>query len=80
MKHKFYYGSKAKFTDADNKDFSRGDYECTALFQDGKGRPVVVSQKRDPDFPVWKVEYGFSCVVFATYDEAIAFCKGRFSR
>ena len=45
-----------------------------------KGRPVVISQGTDPDFPVWKVEYGFSRVVFGSYDEAMAYCKGRFAR
>jgi len=47
---------------------------------DRKGNPVAISQSKDPDYPVWKVEYGSSCLVFATYDEAIAFCKGRFTR
>ena len=80
MRHRFFYGSEPTFTDDDRRDFFRGGYECKALMKDGKGRPVAISQNTDPDFPVWKVEYGFSCVVFATYDEAMAFCKGRFSR
>lgn len=80
MNHKFYYGSDPTFTDADREDFSRGGYECKALMKDGKGQPVAISQNTDPDFPVWKVEYGYSCVIFATYDEAMAFCKGRFSK
>ena len=51
-----------------------------ALMKDSKGRPVVISQSTDSDFPVWKVEYGFSYVVFGSYDEAMAYCKGRFTR
>ena len=80
MKHKIYYGSEPTFTNDDRANFSRGGYECKALLKDRKGRPVVISQNADPDFPVWKVEYGFSCVVFGSYDEAMAYCKGRFTR
>lgn len=80
MNHKFYYGNEPTFTEADRENFSRGSYECKALMKDHKGQPVAISRNTDPGFPVWKVEYGFSCVVFATYDEAMAFCKGRFSR
>lgn len=80
MRYKYYYGTEPTFTDEDRQHFSRGGYECKALMKDRKGQPVVISQHTDPDFPAWKVEFGFSCVVFATYDEAMAFCKGRFSR
>ena len=80
MKHKIYYGSEPTFTNKDRANFSRGGYECKALLKDRKGRPVVISLSTDPDFPVWKVEYGFSCVVFGSYDEAMAYCKGRFAR
>ena len=80
MKNKIFYGSKPVFTDRDKDSFSRGKYECKALMTDGKGNPVAISQSKDPAFPIWKVEYGSSCLVFATYDEAMAFCKGRFTR
>ncbi len=80
MKHKVYYGATPSYTDADRKYYSRGGYECKMLMKDRKGAPVVISRSSDPDFPVWKVEYGFSCVVFGTYDEVMAFCKGRFTR
>lgn len=79
MKRKFTYGVKPKFTVNDRKLFSRGNYECRFLLQNRKGEPVAVSQCKDPDFPVWKVEYGCSCMVFGSYDEAMAYCKGRFS-
>ena len=54
--------------------------ECKALMKDRRNRPVVISQSKDRDFPVWKVEYGFSCVLFGSYEEAMAFCHGLFTR
>ena len=39
---------------------------------------MAISQNNDPDFPIWKVEYGCSCLVFGSYEEAMAYCKGRF--
>ena len=78
MMHKIYYGSNPKLTDSDRRCFDRGKYECKALMQTAKGKPVIISQSKDKDFPVWKVEHDFSCMVFASYDEAIAYCKGRF--
>lgn len=80
MKNKIFYGSKPVFTDRDKNSFSRGKYECKALMTDRSGNPVAISQSKDPSFPIWKVEYGCSCVVFSTYDEAMAFCKGRFTK
>ena len=79
MKHKIFYGAKPSFTDADRSSFSHGKYVCKALMQTAKGAPVVISQSTDPDLPVWKVEHDHSTVVFATYEEAMAYCKGRFS-
>ena len=78
IKHKFYYGSAPKFTKEDKKSFSRKGYECKALLRDRRGGPVAILQNTDPKFPICKVEYGFSCVVFASYDDALAFCKDRF--
>ena len=80
MRYKIYYGANPTFTDADKRDFSRGGYECKALMKDRRKRPVVISQSKDSDFLVWKVEYGFSCVLFGSYEEAMAFCHGRFTR
>lgn len=34
---------------------------------------------KNESIPVWKVEYGFSCMVFGTFDEAMAFCRGKFT-
>lgn len=78
MKRKITYGSKPKFTANDKDIFSHGNYDCHFLLQNRKGQPVAVSQSKDPDFPVWKVEYGCSCLVFGSYAEAMAYCKGRF--
>lgn len=75
---KIFYGTKPKLTEKDKKMFSRGNYDCKALMQTGKGEPVIISKCENSDYPAWRVEYNFSCVVFNTYDEALAFCKGRF--
>ena len=69
------YGGKTAY---DPKDFSRGKFECKAVFQTRKGMPVVVSHSTDPDYDYWKVEYDFACVVFAEYQDALDFCAGRF--
>ena len=79
MKRKIYYGTEPEFTDSDRNNFSRKGYSCKAVMKTRKGAPVVISQSEDPEFPVWKVEHDFSCIVFATYDEAMAYCKGRFA-
>lgn len=78
MIRRILYGAAPKFTDSDRKNFDRGNYCCKALLQDRKGRPVVISQSKDDDLPIWKVEYGFSCIFFGTYEEAVAYCRGRF--
>lgn len=78
MIRKLFYGTKPKLTDSDRRYFDRGDYRCKALLQDNKGKPVAISQNKHNDFPIWKVEYGFSCIFFGTYEEAMAYCKGRF--
>lgn len=79
MKYKFFYGAEPQFSDRDLQNFSRGGYVCKKLLQNRSGQPVVISQSKDEDAPIWKVEYGFSCLVFGTFDEAMAFCKGRFT-
>lgn len=79
MRYKFFYGAEPQFSDRDLQNFSRGGYVCKKLLQNRNGQPVVISQSKDEDAPIWKVEYGFSCLVFGTFDEAMAFCKGRFT-
>lgn len=78
MKHRIFYGSKPSFMDMPLENFSRGKYQCKNLLQNSKGMPVIISQCQDEDFPIWKVEYGFSCLVFGSYEDAMNFCKGRF--
>ena len=80
MTHRIFYGSDFKLNDSDKKMFSGDGYECKALLQGKSGMPVAVSQKMDKDFPIWKVQYGFSCLVFPTYEDAMDFCKDRFTR
>lgn len=79
VKYRIFYGSQPSFADMDLENFSRGKYQCKRLLQTKKGMPVVISQCKDKDFSIWKVEYGFSCLVFGRYDDAMEFCKGRFT-
>lgn len=80
MTYRIFYGTDFKLTDYDKKMFSRKGYECKDLLQGRAGLPVVVSQKQDKNFPIWKVQYGFSCLVFPTYEDAMDFCRDRFTR
>ena len=75
-----YYGTDFHLTNADRKMFNHGSYECKALMQEKSGMPVAILQSKDPNCPIWKVTYGFSCVVFPTYADAMDFCRGRFKR
>ena len=45
MRFKINYGGKPTY---DPKDFSRGKFECKAVFRTRKGLPVVVSHNTDP--------------------------------
>lgn len=76
MKFNFFYGTKPKISSKQIKDFSRKGYECSLLLQNKSGQPVAVS--RNKELGIWKVECNFSCVYFGTYEEALAYCKGRF--
>lgn len=76
MKHRVFYGGQPSIRNFNPKDFSRGGYECTQLFQNKGGLPVVVSHHKALD--IWKVECNFSSVFFGTKAEALAYCKGRF--
>ncbi len=79
MKYKIFYGTEPKFSDRDLQDFSRGSYECRRLLRNRDGQLVIISKCKNESIPVWKVEYGFSCMVFGTFDEAMAFCRGKFT-
>ena len=76
MKFKFFFGSKPKLSQQDRAAFSDKGYKCELLLQDRKGEPVAISQHKDTG--IWRVSFGFSTIFFATYDEALAYCKGRF--
>ena len=76
MRFKFFFGSKPKFNQQDRACFSDKRYTCELLLQNRKGEPVAISQHKDTG--IWRVSVGFSTVFFATYDEALAYCKGRF--
>ena len=76
---KIYYGEMPKLTEKDKSGYSRNGYNCVALFRTKKGLPVIVSSCDSKlRRTIWKVEYGYSCIVFKTYDEAMEFCESRF--
>lgn len=76
MNRKIYYGIQPKLTDHDRHLFSRGNYDCRKLFQTSSGAPVAVSRNRKLD--IWQVQYGFSSILFGTFEEALDFCRSRF--
>lgn len=78
MKFKLFYNKKPKLTVNDIGSFSTNDYVCRFLLQTMKGQPVAISQSADPDLGIWRVQHGFSCVYFATYTEAMDYCRERF--
>ena len=76
MRFKFFFGGKPKLTQADTDYFNTKEHRCSLLMQDKAGRPVAISQHKGTG--TWRVQFGFSTCYFASYDEALAFCKGRF--
>ena len=78
MKHKIFYGMKTQLRNADRYYFDKGDYTYKKLITTCSGNPVIISQRKDSKFPVLKVEEGFSCIVFASFAEAMAFCRDRY--
>ena len=50
--------------------FSKGDFTCIRLYLTKKGKPVALSEGNSAAYYKWRVQYGFSCVVFKTYEEA----------
>lgn len=75
---KIFIGDTVKLKSSDAKHFSRGNFTCRALMETHKGDPVVISQCQSEEFPFWKVEHGFHCMVFATKEEAMSFCKAHY--
>ncbi len=80
MRLNIYYGAEPRIMNANKHDFDRGNYECALIMRDQKNNPVIVSRSKDPDSQVWRVECGFSCCVFLTRAEAMAFCEKRYIR
>lgn len=78
MRHKFFCGSKPKFTDSDKDMFSRGDYCCHRLLLTVDGKPVGITRHIDPDVSLWKVVHGTFEAVFGSYEAAMEFCKDRY--
>ena len=78
MFHKLIYQKKAALTEADARDFSTKDYTCVKLLLTKRGRPVAILESNDTKNWHWRVQYGFSTVVFSTYAEAMQFCRERF--
>ena len=76
MRFPVFYGTKPKLSVKDMDNFDRGDYKCRILLQTKRGAPVAISEHKDNG--IWKVQHGFSTVVFATRAEAMAYCKDRF--
>lgn len=77
MRFRVFYGGIPKFTESDKKDFDRGSYVCRRLLKTRTGALAVLSKNTDPEYPFWKVEHGFSCVVFASFKEAMQYCTDR---
>ena len=80
MRLNIYYGAEPRIMNANKHDFDRGNYECALVMRDQKNNPDIVSRSKDPDLPVWKVECCFSCCVFLSRAEAMAFCEKRYRR
>lgn len=80
MRYKVFYGGRPKFTESDKKDFDRGSYVCQELMKTRTGALAVISRNTDPRYPFWKVEHGYSCVVFADRGEAMQYCRDRHFR
>ena len=78
MIHRFIYQQKPVYTQADTALFSKGGFTCIRLYLTKKGKPVALSEGNSAAHYKWRVQYGFSCVVFKTYEEAVRFCRERF--
>ena len=76
MKFKFNYSKKPKVSVHDAVNYSHGDYECRFVMQTMKGQPVAIFKNTTND--VWKVQYGFSTLIFESYIKAMDYCKSHF--
>lgn len=77
MRFRVFYGGAPTFTESDKKDLDRGRYVCRKLMKNKAGALAVISKSTDPKYPFWKVEHGFSCIMFASCEEAEHYCRER---
>lgn len=75
---RIYYGSDFHLSESDKSIFNHGNYICRTLLQTRQGAPVAVMQNVSDNIPVWKIVYGYSCIVFPTYEDAMAYCRNKF--
>lgn len=79
MLKRVFYDLKPMLNKGWMASLSNAKYECKALLQTERGYPVAISKRRDKDMPIYRVSYGFSCLFFGSYAEAMAYCRGRFT-
>ena len=73
MKFRIFHGGKPVFN---KKDFDTPNYECIAAFYTKKEQPVTLCRHKENN--IWKVQYGFSTLMFDSYAKAMDYCKSRF--
>ncbi len=73
MKFRIFHGGKPVIN---KKDFDTKYYDCMATFYTKREQPVILSCHKEQN--LWKVQYGFSTLVFDTYTKAMEFCNARF--
>ena len=73
---KVFYGTAPKYTAKDRHYFDGNGYRCTDVFTAADGSPVIVARRNETG--IWKVQYGFSTVMFGTRMEALDYCRKRF--
>ena len=73
MKFRIFHGGKPTFN---KKDFDNKDYTGVSVFYTKKDKPVALMQHKTRN--VWKVQYGFSTLIFDSYTKAMDYCKSHF--
>ena len=78
MIHRLIYQKKAVYSQTDVDNFSTKEYTSVKLMRTKKGKPVAISESNDTKNWHWRVQYGFSTVVFPSYADVMRFCRDRF--
>ena len=73
---KFFYGQEAKLTAMDKRLFDRNGFICTDILTTDKGEPMIISGRHEDG--TWKLQYGFSTILFSGRKEALNYCRKRF--